>query len=192
MGGLRGQKQAPAQNRAPSAQSANTQIQGNLAAPTVPILLASNWTNAGTATVEASWQTLRWSLANHDPGVFARAVAWDPNVQTQAQAIFDGAPESARQQFGSVDGVLYAMMMTPGLVDANVTGFGLVSQNITGDDGTLVVQEQRTDGQEKQHTVQMHHFDEGWRVLLPPKMLNQFSEYLNSSQLWANDSISNR
>ena len=111
---------------------------------------------------------------------FAQTVAWDPDVKAQAQAMFDAAPEAVRQKFGSVDGVLYAMMSTPGQAqDANVTGFGVVSQNITGNDGTLIVQEQHTDGQVKQNPIPMQQFDDGWRVLLPPKMLNQFGNYLN-------------
>ncbi len=180
---LRSQKQGSAQNRqagAPATKN-NTPLQTQPNAPTVPLLPAAGWTNAGTASPEASWQTLRWALAKQDINTFAQTVAWAPDVEAQAQALFDAAPEATRQKFGSIDGVLYAMMSTPGPAqDANVTGFGVVSQNITGADGTLIVQEQHNDGQVKQNPIPMQLFDGGWRILLPPKMLNQFANYLNN------------
>jgi len=190
VGTLRNQKQEPAQNRQTSAPAAksDTQLQRNLDTPTVPLLPATSWANVGTATPEASWQTHRWALAKQDIDTFAQTVAWDPDVKAHAQAMFDAAPESTRQKFGSVDGVLYAMMNTPGQVPANVTGFGVVSQNVTGDDGTLIVQEQHGDGQVKQDPIQFSHFDNGWRILLPPKMLDRFGRYVNNPELWQNGS----
>lgn len=182
VGTLRKQKQGLAQIRQTTATAAksDTQLQRNLDAPTVPLLPAASWTNVGNATPEASWQTLQWALAKRDINTFAQTVAWDPDVEAQAKAMFDAAPESVRQKFGSVDGVLYAMMSTAEKVNANVTGFGVVSQNITGDDGALTVQEQHTDGQIKQNPISMHHFDDGWRILLPPKMLDQFGRFLSN------------
>ena len=76
------------------------------------------------------------------------------------------------------------MMSTPGYTQANITGFGIVSQNITGDEGTLIVQEQHTDGGVRQNPIPMHHFDDGWRVITPPKMLDVLNRYLNSPELW--------
>jgi hypothetical protein len=146
----------------------------------VPLLPTASWTNVGNATPEASWQTLQWALAKRDINTFAQTVAWDPDVEAQAKAMFDAAPESVRQKFGSVDGVLYAMMSSAEKANANVAGFGVVSQNITGDDGTLTVQEQHTDGQIKQNPISMHHFDDGWRILLPPKMLDLFGRFLSN------------
>jgi len=52
----------------------------------------------------------------------------------------------------------------------------------------LIVQEQHTDGQVKQNPISMHRFDDGWRILLPPKMLDQFSRYVNNPELWQNGS----
>jgi hypothetical protein len=57
------------------------------------------------------------------------------------------------------------MMQTSGLVEADVSGFGLGSQNIAGDDGALVVPEQRTDGRVRSNPIQMHHFHDGRRIL---------------------------
>ncbi len=186
-GSLRNRKPAPAQNSQERLfATIHLQHQRQLDAPTVPLLPAASWANVGTATPSASWQSLRWALAKQDVNTFAQAVAWDPDVRARAQALFDAAPESARQKFGTVDGVLYAMMNSPDHPDANVTGFGVVSVVIKvddRDDGTLIVQEQHTDGQVKQDPIPMHHFNDGWRILLPPKMLDQFGRYMNNPEL---------
>jgi len=194
VGTLRNRKPGPAQNRQERlvervvATTSDFQVQKQLDAPTVTLLPAASWANVGTGTPDASWQTLQWALAKRDINAFAQTVAWDPGVEAQAKALFDAAPESARQKFGNVDGVLYAMMSGAEKPNANVTGYGVVSQNITGEDGTLIVQEQHTDGQVKQNPISMHRFDDGWRILLPPKMLDQFGRYVNNPELWQNGS----
>ena len=194
VGTLRNRKPGPAQNRQERlvervvATTSDFQVQKQLDAPTVTLLPAASWANVGTATPEASWQTLQWALAKRDINAFAQTVAWDPGVEAQAKGMFDAAPETVRQKFGNVDGVLYAMMSTAEKANANVAGYGVVSQNINGEDGTLIVQEQHTDGQVKQNPISMHRFDDGWRILLPPKMLDQFSRYVNNPELWQNGS----
>jgi RNA polymerase sigma factor (sigma-70 family) len=187
VGALRNKKQPSTQSLKASAPPSKSpaQLQDPLPAPTVPLLPVESWANVGTATPEASWQTLRWAFTKHDTQAFEQTVAWDPEIKTKAAEVFDAAPESARQKFGSVEGVLYAMMMTPGFTEQNVTGFGVASQSVSGDDATLIVQEQHKDGTVRQNPIQMHLFADGWRVITPPKMVDVMSRYLNSPELWA-------
>lgn len=194
VGVLRNQKPSSTRNRQAKAAPLKSpaEVQDPLPAPTVPLLPVESWANLGTASPEASWQTLRWAFIKHDMKAFAQTVAWDPDIKTKASEVFDAAPESTRQKFGSVEGVLSAMMMTPGFSEQNVTGFGVASQNVSGDDATLIVQEQHKDGVVRQTPIQMHHFDDGWRAITPPKMLDVLGRYLNNPQLWPTDSTSNR
>ena len=193
VGALRNQTPTRGQSRQANGASPKNagQLQDPLAAPTVPLLPAENWANVGIATPEAAWQTLRWAFTKHDTATFAQTVAWDPEIKDKATDTFNAAPESARHKFGSVEGVLYAMMTTPGFTEQNVTGFGVVSQSLSGDDATLIVQEQHTDGVVRQNPIQMHRFDEGWRVITPPKMVDVMGRYLNNPQLWPSDSTGN-
>jgi hypothetical protein len=183
---LRNQKSSPGRSHQTGAK-----FQSRLDAPTVPLLPPDKWANVGTATPEATWQTLRWAFIKQDTNTFAQAAAWDPEVKGQAQALFDAAPDSTRQKFGSVDDVLRAMIFaTHG--ETNISGFGVVSQDINGDDATLIVQEQHTDGQVKQNPIPLHRFDDGWRVLTPPKMLGALEGFLNNPGLWPKDSTGAR
>jgi RNA polymerase sigma factor (sigma-70 family) len=192
---LRGQKHDSAQGRnspatagkssstpgdsSPVAGRPETRLQRVLDAPTVPLVPASSWTNAGTATPEAAWQTFRWALKNNDTGTLAQTMGWEPEVQAKAQALFDAAPPAAQQQFSSVDGAVYALMNS-----MKAESFGVVSQDVVGDDGTLIVQEQGADGRVLQNLIQMHLFSDGWRAMIPSEMLGPVGNYLNSPALW--------
>ena len=156
-----------------------TQLQRILDAPTVLLLPSIRWTNAGTATPEATWQTFRWAVKNNDTATLAQTVAWGPGLEAKAQALFDSAPPAAQQQFSTVDGAFYSFMNS-----MRAESFGVVSQNVVGDDGTLIVQEQGTDGRILQNLIQMHLFSDGWRTLVPSQMMGPLANYLNSPALW--------
>jgi len=132
-----------------------------LDAPTVPLSPAADWANIGNASPAAAMQTLNWAMSKHDENAFSSLVAWDADAKAQAEALFAAAPESVRQKFGSIDGVLYAMLsdIPP------IAGFAVVSQNIQGDEDTLIEQHQYQDGRVRQNQVTLHQFDDGWRIV---------------------------
>ena len=132
-----------------------------LDAPTVPLSPAADWANIGNASPAAAMQTLNWAMSQHDENAFSSLVAWDADAKAQAEALFVAAPESVRQKFGSIDGVLYAMLsdIPP------IAGFAVVSQNIQGDEDTLIEQHQYQDGRVRQNQVTLHQFDDGWRIV---------------------------
>ena len=132
-----------------------------LDAPSVPLSPAADWANVGNASPAAAMQTLNWAMSKHDANAFSSLVAWDADAEAKAEALFAAAPESVRQKFGSVDGVLYAMLsdIPP------IAGFAVVSQNIQGDEDTLIEQHQYQDGRVRQNQVTLHHFDDGWRIV---------------------------
>jgi len=133
-----------------------------------------------------------WAFTKHDSAAFAQTVEWDPEIKARATEVFNSAPEAARQRFGSIDGVLYAMMATPGFTELNVTGFGVASQNVSGDEATLSVQEQHGDGSVRQTPIPMQRFEDGWHVITPSKMVDVLGRYLGNPQLWAMDSTGNK
>jgi hypothetical protein len=132
-----------------------------LDAPTVPLSPTADWANVGNASPAAAMQTLNWAMSRHDENIFSSLVAWDADAQAKAEALFAAAPESVRQQFGSVDGVLYAMLSAI----PPIAGFAVVSQNLQGDEDTLIEQHQYQDGRVRQNQVTLHHFDDGWRIV---------------------------
>jgi RNA polymerase sigma factor (sigma-70 family) len=183
VGMLRNNEAASAQTGHSGAVKSGSNGDNKLDAPTVPLLPVSKWANVGNATPEAAWQTVRWALLNNDTNTLAQAIAWDADLKAKAQALFDSSSPSAQQAFGTVDGAFAALMgaMTHG---RNIVASGTVSQDISGDSGTLVVQEQKTDGQFVQNTIQMQLVDNGWRVMVPAPMMDAFASFLNTPSQW--------
>jgi len=54
------------------------------------------------------------------------------------------------------------------------------------------VQEKRADGVVRQTRIPLHHFQDGWRIITPPKMVGVLGRFLSNPQLWASDSANNK
>src|SRR5262249_44609457 len=107
---------------------------------------------------------------------------WDPDAQAKLQALFDAAPEAVRERFGSIDGVVYALLSAV----PPISGFAVVSQNAQGDDDILVEQHQYQDGRVRQNQVTLHRFDDGWRVVFgDEKLMRGFDGALKRAAAYA-------
>jgi hypothetical protein len=115
-------------------------------------------------------------MAQHDSKTFGDTLAWEPSAEAKAEALFAAAPKTVQERFVNVDGVVYALFsgVSP------ISGFAVVSENIEGNDGTVIEQHQYTDGRVRQNQVTMHHFDDGWRIMLvgDEKLLRGFDAVL--------------
>ena len=107
-----------------------------------------------------------------------KSLVWDPAAKAKLDALFAAAPESLRQQFGSVEALIYQMAL--GGHDTPMSGFGVVSVANQGDDATLVEEHQYQDGSVRQNTIQLHKEEDGWRILLDEKRLEKLGAYLAS------------
>lgn len=174
----------PARTSAAPRKAAPPTADNNLQldAPTVPLVPAANWTNAGNTEAASALWTFHWAVSRHDGSAFAQVVALDPDLETQAEQIFAAAPEEARRKFGSIDGVLYSMIAGSQQGQTPMAGLAIVSQDVHGDDGTVVEQHQYEDGRVRQNEFTVHRFDDGWRIVLRnEKILRGIEATLNSS-----------
>ena len=138
-----------------------------LEAPTVPMIPAALWKNAGDATPEAAFQTLYWAMANHDTNTFSRTLAWEPGARAKCESLFAESPPAVQQHYGSIDGVVYNLLsgISP------IGSYGIVSNYASGDVSTLLEQHQYQDGRVRQNEVTFHRFDGGWRLILGDEKL---------------------
>src|SRR5262249_48232343 len=120
--------QAGSSQRAASARGNDTNLATGLSSPTVPLVPVGAWAHVGTANPKNALETLYWAIAKHETNTFGRALAWEPAAEVKVDALFAAAPESVRQRFGSVDGVVYALFS--GI--APLSGFAVVSENVDG------------------------------------------------------------
>ena len=147
--------------------------------PDIPMIPAASWKNAGFATPASALQTLNWAAANRDTNAFLNGVSWDPQARAQADALFAALPDSVRQQYGSVDGVIIDMMLSHA---TPVVAFRVLSQADQGpDDMTIAEQHQYTDDRVRENSVQFHRDENGaWRQVLPPEMMPKVGVVINN------------
>jgi RNA polymerase sigma factor (sigma-70 family) len=148
-------------------------------APDIPMLPANTWTNLGFATPASALQTLNWAVANRDTNAFLNAVGWDPQVRARAEALFAALPDSVRQEYGSIDGVIMDWLLrhaTP------MAAFRVLSQSDQGpDDMSLLEQHQYTDERVRENTLQFHRDENGaWRQVLPPELMPKLTTVINN------------
>jgi hypothetical protein len=148
--------------------------------PEILLVPAHQWANVGFTTPAAAFQTLNWAVANHDTNAFAGALVWDAQARARADALFAAAPESVRQRYGTVDGIIFDWWLnnaTP--IAAN----RVLSQMDEGpNETTLLEQHVYTDGRVRENTVQFQRDDNGgWRQVIPPELMPKLGVVLNNA-----------
>ncbi len=146
--------------------------------PNAPFVPSANWANVGVATWADAVQTLFWSKARKDTNVLANTVVWDPGIKARLEAQLAAAPNSVRQRFGSVDGLLYDWWFN---YVTSVDGYRVYSQpNPFGDNGGILVQGQHEDRRlPMQLNLILHRDDEAWRVVFSWDACALMASYLD-------------
>jgi RNA polymerase sigma factor (sigma-70 family) len=144
--------------------------------PTTPMIPAESWRNVGTTSPSNALQTLFWASRNQDTNAFLETLVWDGEAKAGLEQLFAAAPESVREKFRSVDGLIYEMAM--GGRDTPMKGFGIVSLSAEGDTASMVEEHQYEDGRVRQNEITLVRGADGWRVLLDERRLEKLGSYL--------------
>ena len=149
-------------------------------APEIPLVPAHLWANVGSATPAAALQTPNWAIANRDTNAFANSLVWDAQTKARAEALFAAAPESVRQRYGTVDGVMFDWWLNN---STPVAAGRVLSQMEEGpNEVTLLEQHVYDDGRVRENTVQFQRDENGvWRQVIPPELMPKLEVVLNSS-----------
>ena len=148
--------------------------------PEIPLVPAHLWANVGYSTPAAALQTLNWAIANRDTNAFANSLVWDAQAKARAEALFAAAPESSRQKYGTVDGVMYDWWLNNSMP---IAAGRVLSQMEEGpNEVTLLEQHMYTDGRVRENTVQFQRDENGgWRQVIPPELMPKLEVVLNNS-----------
>jgi RNA polymerase sigma factor (sigma-70 family) len=147
--------------------------------PDIPMVPAHQWANAGFANPADALQTLSWAVAHRDTNAFSNALVWDAQAKARADALFAAAPESVRQRFGTVDGVIYDWWLNN---STPIAAGRVLSQVQEGpDEATLLEQHIYTDGRVRENTVQFQRGENGfWRQVVPPELMPKLEVVLGN------------
>jgi RNA polymerase sigma factor (sigma-70 family) len=147
--------------------------------PEIPMIPAHQWANVGFASPASAYQTLNWAVVNRDTNAFSNALMWDAKAKERADALFAATPDSVRQRFGNVDGVIFDWFLNN---STPIAANRVLSQVNEGpNDSTLVEQHLYTDGRVRENTVQFARDENGsWRQVVPPELMPKLEVVLNN------------
>ena len=147
--------------------------------PEIAMVPSHQWSNVGFATPAGALETLNWAIANRDTNAFGNALIWDSQAKARADALFAAAPESVRQRYGSVDGLIYDWWLNN---STPVAAGRVLSQLEEGaNEVTLLEQHMYTDGRVRENTVQFQRDENGaWRQVVPQELMPKLEVVLNN------------
>ena len=148
------------------------------ASPTAPPA-AEFATNAGRATPLAAVQTALWAAQQGDTDALAGLIAFDAAGRALVDALFTRLPEEARASNGSAEKVfatLLAVRLPQDLSSADVT----TAMTPTGDEFSLGMRLKRTEGEAKEARLRFSRDAEGWRLIVPAKVVENYIATLNN------------
>jgi len=147
--------------------------------PEIPMVPSRQWNNVGFATPASAYETLNWAVANRDTNAFSNALMWDAKAKERADALFAATPDSVRQRFGTVDGVIFDWYLNN---STPIAANRVLSQVNEGpNDSALVEQHIYTDGRVRENTVQFARDENGsWRQVVPPELMPKLEVVLNN------------
>ncbi|MEO7412641.1 MAG: hypothetical protein ABIZ81_04730 [Opitutaceae bacterium] len=137
------------------------------------------WTNAGRTTPLAALQSTVWAARQGDTNTLAGLIAFDAAGRALVDALFARLPDESRVLTGSAEkafATLLAVRLPQDLGSAEVTT-GPVTM---GDELTLGMRLKRTDGESKEAKLRFAHDAEGWRMVVPAKVVENYIATLSN------------
>jgi RNA polymerase sigma factor (sigma-70 family) len=166
---------APAAPKAPPAAQPSGAGSGVPLAPgLVPVVSLGN---AGRATARAAFATQLWAARTGDVALEASTLLLGPDERAKLEALLPILPPDVRAQYGTPEQLMaFALAGSP----HPVGGMRVLGETDDGpDDVTLQTQWQHTDDSVvHQSQVAFHQDPDGWKMVVPPALVNRAAAYL--------------
>jgi hypothetical protein len=145
-----------------------------LAAGLVPVMSLGN---SGKATPRAAFATQLWAARTGDVSLEASTLLLTPEERAKLEALLPMLPADVRAQYGTAEELMaYALAGSP----HPVGGMQVLGETSNGpDDVTLQTEWQHTDDSVvHQSQVAFHQDPDGWKMVVPPAIVNRAAAYL--------------
>lgn len=129
--------------------------------------------NAGKATPAQAVETVLWAATAGEVDVLAAGLLIEPKAKQKAADWFASLPEPTRAQYGSPEKVIALMIAKDA---AALAGMQVLAQQEMKPDLTAMrVRMQADTGGTKDETLAFYHASDGWRMVLPEKVVDKFA-----------------
>jgi hypothetical protein len=177
---LRAEHAALEQRRALSATAAAA-----TATPAAPVVVATTddgmrpaatWLNVGRATPATAAETLLFAASTGNLDTMADGIFLDPASRTKAQALWEGLPDTTHQHYSSPE-KLVALFVTRNT--GEIAAMQVLRAEETAPDAARVqLRLQNDQGERKEMDFQFRRSDDGWRLVVPEKLIDNIGAML--------------
>jgi hypothetical protein len=144
------------------------------------LIPAKDWKNAGRATPAAAFETILWAAAGGDIDLLSQMLKLDPSARAKAVEILAGLPDDLRATYSTPERLIALL----GAKDVAVDAMRVVDAKEFPQAKTtaLIVQLEDAKGKQKTTSLAFRQDDEGWKLVVPPEIVEKYGQMLKGTQ----------
>jgi hypothetical protein len=144
-------------------------------------LAAKDWAYLGHATPKATIESVLWAASRGDVDRLADLMGFAPGVRAAADTMFSRLPATSQHEYGTAEKVVATLLAGSFPKEAEAARV-LADQQFGGDDAAITMAVTHSDGQSRINLFQFHKTTDGWRLLIPAAILNDYEHTLLGDQ----------
>ncbi len=150
------------------------------AAPTLPltgnVLAHPLWKNRGAATPAAALETALWASAGGDIEALASLLAFEPDAQAEALALYAQLPEKLRQEFVSPERLVAVLSAK----DVPLGSATILGEYPSAVDTIVSAKIFDAEGQQKRLLFSLRAEGDRWRLVVPENAVKRYAAWLHA------------
>lgn len=175
-------------------RSAMAALRAEVATPSTPAADANQtppqpfpppWSNAGRETPDATFCTGVWAALQGETAALADLITFDAESRPKLEAMFALLPENVRAEYGTAEKVFATLLAAR--VPQDLAAAAPISRKELGPDEMLLRMEMKYgNGGTKTANFHFTRASEGWRIVVPAKVVEDYQHMLSSSPTFPN------
>lgn len=143
------------------------------------------WTNAGRETPDAAFRTGIWAALQGETDALADLITFDADSRPKLEAMFASLPENVRAEYGTAEKV-FATLLAARVPQDLVAAKPISRKTLEADDMLVRIEMKYATGGSKTANFQFTRGPEGWRIIVPAKVVEDYQHMLSSSPTFPN------
>jgi hypothetical protein len=138
------------------------------------------WQNKGRATAAGACETSLWAQWHGDLEAFLPTVSFAAEAREKLATLFSAQPAEDRARYGSPErmAAMLALSATAGSAAGDPLPMQLVERPQDADNVDVTLRVQLPQGPERERTLRVRRFADGWKVILPMEQANMLETTL--------------
>ena len=140
--------------------------------------LASEWSYAGRATPDNSFESILWAASHGNVEQLSGLIGLAGTPLKTAEELFNNLPPATRQEYANAQKMVATLLAASFPQDA--VAARPVEERTSASDAYLSVQVEHSDGKPRTNLYHLRKEADGWHLLIPEGVMDDFEKTLTS------------